>query len=204
MSNDQASSLTHDNQDNQDNRHLDLLATFQFVLGGLFALLGCCPVIHLTIGIALLLGLFPQNPPPSSFESFGRHHMQQMDQPSQVPPGTQFQPDASSSQPKGPPPSHRNARERRMQMFAGTLFVAIALFIMAFTWAMAVMAILTGRNLKRRSSHTFCLVIGAIECIFMPVGTVLGVFTIVVLSRPSVKAMFNQGAVAAGSIDSER
>ena len=29
-----------------------------------------------------------------------------------------------------------------------------------------------------------------IECIFMPVGTVLGVFTIIVLVRNSVKALF--------------
>ena len=30
-----------------------------------------------------------------------------------------------------------------------------------------------------------------VECLFMPVGTVLGVFTIIVLVRDSVKAIFN-------------
>jgi hypothetical protein len=30
----------------------------------------------------------------------------------------------------------------------------------------------------------------AISCIFMPFGTVLGVFTIIVLLRPSVKELF--------------
>jgi hypothetical protein len=38
--------------------------------------------------------------------------------------------------------------------------------------------------------YIFCLVIAAVECIFMPFGTVLGVFTIIVLQRPTVKAMF--------------
>jgi len=37
-------------------------------------------------------------------------------------------------------------------------------------------------------------VMAAIECIFMPFGTVLGVFTIVVLARPSVKEMFELNA----------
>jgi hypothetical protein len=33
-----------------------------------------------------------------------------------------------------------------------------------------------------------------IECIFMPVGTVLGVFTIIVLMRDSVKELFGHRA----------
>jgi hypothetical protein len=43
-----------------------------------------------------------------------------------------------------------------------------------------------------------CFVVAAIECIFMPFGTVLGVFTIIVLSRPSVKALFQSEAAAQG------
>ncbi len=31
---------------------------------------------------------------------------------------------------------------------------------------------------------------GGVECLFMPVGTVLGVFTIIVLVRDSVKELF--------------
>jgi len=34
--------------------------------------------------------------------------------------------------------------------------------------------------------------VAAVECIFMPFGTVLGVFTIIVLNRPSIKALFQQ------------
>ena len=36
----------------------------------------------------------------------------------------------------------------------------------------------------------YCLVVAAVECIFMPFGTVLGVFTIIVLMRPGVKERF--------------
>ncbi len=36
----------------------------------------------------------------------------------------------------------------------------------------------------------FCLVVAGVECAFMPFGTVLGVFTIAVLMRESVKELF--------------
>ena len=46
----------------------------------------------------------------------------------------------------------------------------------------------------------FCLVMGAVECVFMPFGTVLGIFTIIVLMRESVKPLFtpNNPPQAAG------
>ena len=47
-----------------------------------------------------------------------------------------------------------------------------------------------GRCLRRRRRYTFCLVVAAISCAFVPFGTVLGIFTLVVLTRPGVKPMF--------------
>ena len=38
----------------------------------------------------------------------------------------------------------------------------------------------------------FHYVVAGIECIFMPFGTVLGVLTLLVLMRPSVKALFDE------------
>jgi hypothetical protein len=47
-----------------------------------------------------------------------------------------------------------------------------------------------GPHLGRRRGHAFCFVVACLACLFMPFGTVLGAFTIIVLSRPSVKARF--------------
>ena len=49
---------------------------------------------------------------------------------------------------------------------------------------------LTGRFLAQRRHRLFCLVIAGINCLFLPYGTVLGVFTFMVLMRPSVQALF--------------
>jgi hypothetical protein len=57
-------------------------------------------------------------------------------------------------------------------------------------WTLAACMIATGRKLTRRASRTFCLVIAGLECALMPLGTILGIFTIVVLTKDSVKQIF--------------
>ena len=56
--------------------------------------------------------------------------------------------------------------------------------------AMAICILIAGRSLALRNRYSFALVIACIECLFVPFGTILGVFTIVALSRESVKALF--------------
>jgi len=75
----------------------------------------------------------------------------------------------------------------------------IGIFIMVFAglfilagWSLAVLIAYAGRSLQARRRYTYCLVMAGVECIFMPFGTVLGVFTIIVLMRDSVKEMFGR------------
>jgi hypothetical protein len=49
-------------------------------------------------------------------------------------------------------------------------------------------------NLKRRQKRTFSLVMACMCCMNIPLGTALGVFTLVVLSRQSVKAIYDRVA----------
>jgi hypothetical protein len=58
-------------------------------------------------------------------------------------------------------------------------------------WTLSGFIIAAGRRLKRRTSYTFCLVMAGIECIFMPFGTVLGIFTIITLMKEPVKKLFS-------------
>jgi len=72
----------------------------------------------------------------------------------------------------------------------GWAFVLVAAFFILCGWTLALLIAWTGRRLKRRQGWTFCFVVAAMECLLMPYGTVLGVFTLVILSRPSVKQLF--------------
>jgi hypothetical protein len=74
--------------------------------------------------------------------------------------------------------------------FLGFFFVIFATVFILCGWVLAVCIIVAGSKLARYRARTYCLVIAAIECIFMPFGTVLGVFTILVLMRDSVKELF--------------
>lgn len=74
--------------------------------------------------------------------------------------------------------------------FVGVILMAIAGVIILAGWGLAAAIFFAGRNLARRQSYTYCLVVAGISCIFMPFGTVLGVFTIIVLMRESVKPLF--------------
>jgi hypothetical protein len=72
----------------------------------------------------------------------------------------------------------------------GWMFILIAAFIIIFMWGIAIAILIAGQKLAAHTGHTFCLVVAGLECMFMPMGTVLGVFTIIVLVRPSVKELF--------------
>ncbi len=86
----------------------------------------------------------------------------------------------------------RQPGEAEMLRFMGIFFAAIAAVMILLGWSFAVCVLLAGRNLARRRRYTFCMVMAALLCLFMPFGTVLGVFSIIVLVRPSVKALFEQ------------
>ena len=74
--------------------------------------------------------------------------------------------------------------------FFGWIFVIVGGLFVLCGWALAVAMIVAGRKLHKRRSRTYCIVIGALECLLMPFGTVLGVFTIIMLMKESVTAKF--------------
>lgn len=73
----------------------------------------------------------------------------------------------------------------------GIFLMAVATVAILAGWAFAVLVFIAGRRLAARRSYMFCLVMAGVECIFAPFGTVLGVFTIIVLMRPPVRQLFD-------------
>ncbi len=72
----------------------------------------------------------------------------------------------------------------------GLFFALIPGMMVLAAQTFAVTVAIAGRRLKAHSHYSYCLVMAAIACAFMPFGTVLGVFTLIVLSRPGVKTLF--------------
>jgi hypothetical protein len=92
---------------------------------------------------------------------------------------------ASRAGPGGPPPA------------VGWVFVVMGTTFMLVGWTAVGLLIAAGRFLARRQRYTFCFAIACLSCLWIPMGTVLGVFSIIVLARPRVKYLFE---VAAGTV----
>ena len=58
--------------------------------------------------------------------------------------------------------------------------------------AFAICLIVSGRYLSKQTHYAYCLVVAAIACIFIPVGTVLGALTLIVLTRAPVQELFER------------
>jgi hypothetical protein len=76
----------------------------------------------------------------------------------------------------------------------GGIIIVVCLAIIALCWLYAYCLYLTGNYLREGRNRTFCFVMAGLSCLNAPLGTVLGIFTIIVLSRDSVRARFERSA----------
>jgi hypothetical protein len=60
----------------------------------------------------------------------------------------------------------------------------------------AVMNLLAGRYVRARRHRVFLLVTGALNCMWVPFGTVLGVFDFILLSRDGIRRLFDGEAAS--------
>jgi hypothetical protein len=86
----------------------------------------------------------------------------------------------------------RPQNDAEVLRFAGIFMTVFAAALILVGWTISVCIFLAGRYLRRQRHYVFCLVVAAILCLMFPYATVLGVFSIIVLMRPSVKAMFER------------
>lgn len=72
----------------------------------------------------------------------------------------------------------------------GWLFIAFGCFFFLVGLGLATCIALSGRFIAHRRRYWFAFVTACIQCLFFPFGIILGVFTIIVLSRGPVKQLF--------------
>jgi hypothetical protein len=71
------------------------------------------------------------------------------------------------------------------------LFIWFYVVFGALLLAAALANYLSGSFIRQRKSRTFSLVVAGLNCVQIPFGTALGVFTIVVLLRDSVRELYD-------------
>lgn len=72
----------------------------------------------------------------------------------------------------------------------GVIFIVIGLVFFVLLQTMAWLIIYAGKMLKQRRRYKLIFIMACIQTTFFPFGTLLGVFTIIYLIKPSVKELF--------------
>ncbi|MES2598911.1 MAG: hypothetical protein V4662_26500 [Verrucomicrobiota bacterium] len=72
----------------------------------------------------------------------------------------------------------------------GWIFVGLGSIFVLIGWTMAALTYLSGRYMAQHRKWLFTMVIAGIQCAFVPLGTVLGIFTLIVLQRDSVRRLY--------------
>ena len=74
----------------------------------------------------------------------------------------------------------------------GALFVGLAVVWMVAALVLALLLALAGSSISGRRNRTFCLIVAGIACLFAPLGTLLGIFSIYLLTKEPVAALFDR------------
>lgn len=80
--------------------------------------------------------------------------------------------------------------------FFGGFFICMGVGAMLFILALAAGTAVCARCLSQRRGRIFCFIMSGINCTQAPMGTVLGVFTIIVLAHDGVRELFEEAARA--------
>lgn len=81
----------------------------------------------------------------------------------------------------------------------GPFVLALQLLCVVVGLAFASCLALTASYLSGRRHRTFCLIAAGIACLLVPFGTILGVFTIVVLTKDSARAQFRASVLGSST-----
>lgn len=144
----------------EDTEHLSALSIGHFILSGV-ALLGAVPTLFYGVAGAKLMDEFG-----------GDLSMAMGDIPGQ--PGV----DPFGSSPDA----------MLQDLSAMVTWLIVAAVVLAVVSAVHLFVV--GWQIRQRRWWTFCYLTGWGECLMFPFGTILGIFTILVLSRASVKRLF--------------
>ncbi|AUC77956.1 hypothetical protein CW736_00375 [Nonlabens sp. MB-3u-79] len=80
-----------------------------------------------------------------------------------------------------------------MPFHPGNIFIIIGAVGFIITVSIGILTLLAGKYIKERRNYNFIFAIAIINCITGILGVLLGVFTILDLNKPHVKAQFEPG-----------
>lgn len=186
-------------QAQKDAEHLKLLSIFHYVYAGLLAVGTLWPLIYVAMG--LMFVAMPTGPSSSSSPPVVVAPAAPGSAASPAAPATSAGSHgaaAPASAPSATASYSLSASPAEAKMMGWMLFAIGVAMALAFL-VMALLNFFVGRFLSARRHRIFILVMSGLNTIAFPFGTALGVFTFIVLLRPSVEGLFEGRVEALGS-----
>jgi hypothetical protein len=92
--------------------------------------------------------------------------------------------------------SHPFPRQKDQMPFDPAEFFRVFrwIYLLIGLWGLASLAanLVSGLCIRARKYRFFSMLVSGFNCINMPLGTVLGVFTLIVLLRPTIPAVYHE------------
>jgi ABC-type Fe3+ transport system permease subunit len=82
-----------------------------------------------------------------------------------------------------------------LQYFPAKIFITIGIVGVFICVIVGILDLLAAKYIKQRKNHTFIIVVAAIHCISGLLGIGIGIFTIIELTKPEVKRLFDSKEV---------
>jgi hypothetical protein len=81
----------------------------------------------------------------------------------------------------------------------GGIFIGLGIGFLVAAVIYGILMLLAGGKLRKQRGHGFCFFVGILDLLGFP-SIILGIFTLMVLSRPTVKELFKGGAVSGSAV----
>ncbi len=163
----------------EDLTHLKVLSICHWIWGGFIGLASCVFIIHIGMGAFMLSAAPPVTATGTMVAQVNTTQpvgaVAAATSPATAPAPIVFQPNPA-------PPA---------ALAWGFIFLGGCL--MLFGWATAVMNFISAYGMTRGRYRTVSIIAACVNCLSIPMGTTLAVFTFNFLFRPSVSALYAQG-----------
>lgn len=91
-----------------------------------------------------------------------------------------------------PPGPHASSHAAHDQEVAAGITVIVGVVMALIMIPLVVLHLLAASGLKKRTRYMLTFIMSCFTCMSFPLGTALGVWSIIVLQRPGVKALFGR------------
>ncbi len=92
-------------------------------------------------------------------------------------------------------PGGLEAGNSEEQTVTGWFFILGATLIIIVGLCIAAATIFAGVQMNRLRNYNFCFAVAVLECLFFPFGTILGVITLIMLSKAESKQAFGKPVI---------